>query len=199
MSQLSNVSKIKFTGALRDLPVESKAILFDRTTSRDSAVREATARIVAQVRERGDAALCEMGQMFDKAELKALEVDREIWQSALDRTEPALRRAMERAATNIASVHRAFVPELLEVEPEPGIRIARRPDPLDRVGVYAPGGRAAYPSSVLMGAVPARIAGVREIVLCSPPGRDGVPSQSVLAAAVRAPSCWLSLLVTMAP
>ena len=90
---------------------------------------------------------------------------------------------MERSIANLESVQKAFMPEVAETSPEPGIRIGRRPDPLDRVGVYAPGGRAAYPSSVLMGAVPARVAGVREVVLCSPPGPDGLPSQVVLAAA----------------
>jgi len=69
------------------------------------------------------------------------------------------------------------------VNPEPGISVLRRPDPLARVGVYAPGGRAAYPSSVLMGAVPARVAGVEEVVLCSPPTASGAPADIVLAAA----------------
>jgi histidinol dehydrogenase len=90
---------------------------------------------------------------------------------------------MERAAANIERVHHAFVPAVQEVESEPGILVGRRPDPLSRVGVYAPGGRAAYPSSVLMGVIPARVAGVPEIVVCSPPGRDGRPSDVVLAAA----------------
>jgi histidinol dehydrogenase len=69
------------------------------------------------------------------------------------------------------------------VTPEPGIVVGRRPDPLERVGVYAPGGRASYPSSVLMAAIPARAAGVREIILASPPDRSGLPAESVLAAA----------------
>jgi len=102
---------------------------------------------------------------------------------ALDRLSPELRTSLERAARNIAAVHAAFLPKEQMTSPEAGIRIARRPDPLDRVGVYAPGGRAAYPSSVLMGAVPARVAGVREVILCSPPGSDGLPSLTVLAAA----------------
>jgi histidinol dehydrogenase len=90
---------------------------------------------------------------------------------------------MERSARNVARVHGALRPQPSRVEVEPGIVVERRPDPLARVGVYAPGGRAAYPSSVLMGAVPARVAGVREIVLCSPPGPGGLPSAAVLAAA----------------
>ena len=84
-------------------------------------------------------------------------------------------------------MHRAFRPVAQETESEPGIIVGRRPDPLGRVGVYAPGGRAAYPSSVLMGVVPARVAGVGEIVVCSPPAREtGSPSDVVLAAAALA-------------
>ncbi|HUX34210.1 MAG TPA: histidinol dehydrogenase, partial [Gemmatimonadaceae bacterium] len=105
------------------------------------------------------------------------------WKAALDDLDPSLRQAMARAVANIATVHRAFLPSAVEVSPEPGIVIGRRPDPLERVGVYAPGGRAAYPSSVLMGAVPARVAGVREVVVASPPGPDGWPAPVVLAAA----------------
>jgi histidinol dehydrogenase len=98
-----------------------------------------------------------------------------------------LRQALERSARNIERVHRAFLPVAQETESEAGVIIGRRPDPLGRVGVYAPGGRAAYPSSVLMGIVPARVAGVGEIVLCSPPSRDTrVPSTVVLAAAALA-------------
>lgn len=174
---------IRFTGALRDLSVQDRIALLDRTTSSDPAIRDATAGIIAQVRAGGDAALRAMAQRFDNVALETLEVPRRAWEEALDGVAPALQRAMERSAANIATVHRAFLPVAGETEPEPGIRIVRRPDPLDRVGVYAPGGRAAYPSSVLMGCVPARVAGVREVVLCSPPGPDGRPAPVVLAAA----------------
>jgi histidinol dehydrogenase len=93
---------------------------------------------------------------------------------------------MERAARNIAAAATADMPTPSECETEPGITVGRRPRPLRRVGVYAPGGRAAYPSSVLMGAVPARVAGVAEVVVCSPPLRNGLPSDAVLAAAALA-------------
>jgi histidinol dehydrogenase len=101
----------------------------------------------------------------------------------VDSLDPTLRAAIERSVRNIASVQRAFLPTPVETSPEPGIVVGRRPDPLRTVGVYAPGGLAAYPSSVLMGAVPAKVAGVQEVVLCSPPDRSGRPSQAVLAAA----------------
>ncbi|MDB4890307.1 MAG: histidinol dehydrogenase, partial [Gemmatimonadetes bacterium] len=94
---------------------------------------------------------------------------------------------MERSARNIRRVHEAFLPVAQEIESETGVIVGRRPDPLGRVGVYAPGGRAAYPSSVLMGVIPARVAGVGEIVVCSPPERaTGRPSDVVLAAAALA-------------
>jgi histidinol dehydrogenase len=124
-----------------------------------------------------------MAQRFDRVSLTEIEVPRKAWRDALDSLDPALIGAMKRTIRNLESVQRAFLPETNETFPEAGIRIGRRPDPLDRVGVYAPGGRAAYPSSVLMGVVPARVAGVREIILCSPPGPSGLPSQVVLAAA----------------
>jgi histidinol dehydrogenase len=93
-----------------------------------------------------------------------------------------VRKALERAARNIAAVHSASPPQPVEVETESGVMVGRRPDPLQRVGIYAPGGRAAYASSVLMAAVPARVAGVSEVILCSPPQADGYPAPVVLAA-----------------
>ncbi|HSU92728.1 MAG TPA: histidinol dehydrogenase, partial [Gemmatimonadaceae bacterium] len=110
-------------------------------------------------------------------------VPRDLRARALSSLDPSVRDSLEHAAANIESVHRAFLPRASELEVEPGVFVGRRPDPLDSVGVYAPGGRAAYPSSVLMGAVPARVAGVPRVVLCSPPGPNGVPSEIVLAAA----------------
>jgi histidinol dehydrogenase len=103
--------------------------------------------------------------------------------AALDSLDRDLRHAMERSANNIRRAHEAFLPTGAECETEPGVIVGRRPDPLSRIGVYAPGGRAAYPSSVLMGAVPARVAGVGEVIVCSPPETDGVPSNVILAAA----------------
>jgi histidinol dehydrogenase len=168
------------------LEADRRALL-ERTATIDHAIGERTASIVSRVRSEGDDALRALARELDGVELDALEVPRRRWQDALDRLDPALRQALERSAENIASVHRAFRPTAQETESEPGIVVGRRPDPLGRVGVYAPGGRAAYPSSVLMGIVPARVAGVGEIVLCSPPTREtGAPSDVVLAAAALA-------------
>jgi len=183
MSSTANECKEVFTSSIESLTDERQRWLFERSTSLDDGVRRATEGIVDRVRRAGDTALRSMATEFDKVELDAIEVPRRAAREALDRLDPALRSALERTQRNLESVQRAFLPVMEETSPEPGIVVGRRPDPLDRVGVYAPGGRAAYPSSVLMGAVPARVAGVREIVLCSPPGPNGLPSSVVLAAA----------------
>lgn len=157
--------------------------LFDRSTSADGAVQDRTAKILARVRCEGDAALCAFALEFDGVALESLETPRRKWRSALSALDPALRGALERAADNIRAVHRAFRPRAQSFTTADGVVITRRPDPLDRVGVYAPGGRAAYPSSLLMGVVPAKVAGVREVIVCSPPSRDGQPTPVLLAAA----------------
>jgi histidinol dehydrogenase len=176
---------VRWKGPLSGLGPEALRALLSRGQAgpEEGELRAQVAALVAEVRARGDAALRDFAQRFDGVTLGALEVPREAVRAALDRQPPALRRAMERSARNVAHVHSAFRPQASRVEVEPGVVVERRPDPLGRVGVYAPGGRAAYPSSVLMGAVPARVAGVREVVLCSPPGPDGLPSDAVLAAA----------------
>ncbi len=174
---------VRFRTRISELTADDRVALMDRTTSSDDAVRSTTAQIISRVRAEGDSALFAMARAFDGVELAALEVPRQMWQRALDGLDPTLRRAMARTVTNVERVHRAFLPTVMETQPEPGISIGRRPDPLERVGVYAPGGRARYPSSVLMGAVPARVAGVREVIVCSPPGPGGEPSAVLLAAA----------------
>jgi len=177
-------STVRWMRALDALTDADRRALFDRTSSSDDTIRARTASIVARVRRGGDDALRTLAEEFDGVRLDSLEVPRKAWRTALDSLAPELRRALERSAANIRTVHAAFRPVAQETESEPGIVVGRRPDPLGRVGVYAPGGRAAYPSSVLMGTVPARVAGVGEIVLCSPPSRDsGAPSAVVLAAA----------------
>jgi histidinol dehydrogenase len=170
-------------GALSALNPTARRALFDRSTSDDASVRAQTSEILAQVRSSGDDALRDLAQRYDGVTLESLEVPRAAWRAALDALDPALRRALERAAANIRTVHEAFLPQAREVVTADGAIIGRRPDPLTRVGVYAPGGRATYPSSLLMGAIPARVAGVREVVVCSPPTPSGAPSDVLLAAA----------------
>ena len=177
---------LRWFGAIDSLSPDARLRMFDRSSG-ESGVCERTAEVIARVRSQGDVALRTLALELDGVILESLEVPRREWTRALDGLAPALRRAMERSAANVERVHRAFLPVAQETESEPGIVVGRRPDPLQRVGVYAPGGRAAYPSSVLMGVVPARVAGVTEIVVCSPPSRDsGRPSDVVLAAAALA-------------
>jgi histidinol dehydrogenase len=186
MSAQTSSLPIAVRGSTDALSARDRAVLFDRSTSSDSSVREATAAVIARVRADGDAALRAMAREFDGVSLDALEVPRAQWTRALDRLAPELRRALERAVANIRHVHEAFRPVAQEITTVDGARIGRRADALGRVGVYAPGGRATYPSSLLMGAVPARVAGVRDVIVCSPPGPSGAPSEVLLAAAALA-------------
>lgn len=179
------MSRVHFAavGPLEALNDAARAALLDRATSRDVGIRTRTAAVVERVRTEGDAALRAYAREFDGVTLETLEVPRARWRVALDALDPALRRALERSAANIRAVHEAFRPVASEVVTADGVRIGRRPDPLGRVGVYAPGGRATYPSSLLMGAVPARVAGVGEVIVCSPPDASGLPSAVLMAAA----------------
>jgi histidinol dehydrogenase len=177
---------LRARGAFDALDASTQRAITDRASTLDGTIGARTTALIDRVRRDGDRALMEMAREFDRVELPALEVPRAEWDRALAALDPMLRQSLERAARNIAAVHAAFRPEETRVSPEPGIIVARRPDPLQRVGVYAPGGRAAYPSSLLMGAIPARVAGVGEVIVCSPPGPNGLPSAVVLAAAALA-------------
>jgi histidinol dehydrogenase len=180
------MSLVRFRGALAALPEASKAALLDRSFSSDPRVAATVLKQLAEVRAEGDAALLRYAREFDRVSLETLEVPRAELERALSTLDPVVRRGLERAAKNLEVVARASLPAPSEVEVEPGLIVGRRADPFERVGVYAPGGKAAYPSSVLMGVVPARAAGVTDIIVCSPPGPSGLPSDVVLAAAALA-------------
>lgn len=173
---------LRYVGALSaDL---RRALVQRSLSAADPQLVATVGSLIAEVRRDGDDALRAQMRRFAGVELSALEVPREAWRAAFERQSPSLIEGLERAARNIRAVHAAQAPKEIVVEPEPGVRVGRRPDPISRVGVYAPGGRAAYPSSVLMGAVPARVAGVGEVIVCSPAGSSGVPSDVVLCAAL---------------
>jgi histidinol dehydrogenase len=187
VSNGSSGPTIRWTGSCAALSTSDRSALLDRTSTSDTSIRDRSATIIARVRAGGDAALRTLATELDGVSLDSLEVPQAAWNAALEALAPALRSAMERSAQNIRRVHAAFFPVAQEIESESGVIVGRRPDPLGRVGVYAPGGRAAYPSSVLMGVIPARVAGVGEIIVCSPPDRTtGQPSNVVLAAAALA-------------
>ncbi len=176
-------ARLRFRAELRSLSDADRAQLLERAPATDDMVRTTAEAIIDVVRRDGDAALISLAREYDKVRLKSLEVPRDAWTDALRSLDPSLRAAMERAVANIKAVHAAAMPQRVEVAPEPGVIVGRRPDPLHRVGVYAPGGRAAYPSSVLMGVIPARVAGVAEVVICAPPTSNGQPEPATLAAA----------------
>jgi histidinol dehydrogenase len=142
-----------------------------------AAVKE----ILAQVREGGDAALAELTERFDGVR-PTLRVPAEALVEALDGLDPELRAALEEAAAGIADFHRTQVVADHTYERD-GIVVRGRKVPVDRAGCYVPGGRAIYPSTVLMTAIPAKVAGVPEVVLCVPPDKTGHVPQVTLAAA----------------
>ena len=138
--------------------------------------------ILADVRQRGDIALLEMTSRFDGADLEAIRVDPAEVAAAPDRIQPGVLKALEVAAEAVRRHHVGQVRPERRTEEE-GLVIRSLSRPVERAGCYAPGGRAAYPSTVLMTAIPARVAGVDEVVLCVPPGVDGRIADVTLAAA----------------
>ncbi len=145
------------------------------------------AAIIADVRAHGDAALCDYTTRFDRFPLTPdrLRITAEEIEAALASIPPDLLAALDLAAARIERFHRAQVPDDIMLNDEPGISMGMRWTALEAVGLYVPGGKAAYPSSVLMNAIPARVAGVRRIAMCVPTP-DGVLNPLVLAAAHRA-------------
>ncbi len=144
---------------------------------------EIVAGILARVRAEGDAAVLELTETLDGVRLDQLRVAETELDAAVDGLTPDLRAAMEAAIANIEAFHQHQLRPAHDVE-QPGMRIRAYQRPVGRVGLYVPGGRAEYPSTVLMTAVPARVAGVEQIVLCVPPSRElGAVVPSVLAAA----------------
>ena len=140
--------------------------------------------ILADVRERGDDAVRDLTERFDGTRPGALRVLPESVKGALDQIDPELRDALETAASGIRHFHQdQVVPD--HTYERDGVTVVGRKVPVDRAGCYVPGGRAIYPSTVLMTAVPARVAGVAEVVLCVPPDRTGaVPAATLAAAAI---------------
>jgi len=145
---------------------------------------EAVRAILADVRSRGDAAVRDLTEQYDGCRIDDLRVPASALTAALAGLPPATRRALDHAQGEIAAYHGAQRVDGFTLD-RGGIRLTERVVPVRRAGCYVPGGRAAYPSTVLMTAVPARIAGVGEIALCVPPGPDGeVPTVTLAAAAV---------------
>lgn len=139
--------------------------------------------IIADVRENGDAAVKAYCAKFDKAELTSLEVTPEEIQEAVSQVEPEFLDILREAAENIRAFHSRQVRNSFVIADKPGIVLGQKITPIEKVGVYVPGGTAAYPSTVLMDAIPAKIAGCPQLVMVTPPGRDGKVNPAILAAA----------------
>ncbi|MGI4813999.1 MAG: histidinol dehydrogenase [Janthinobacterium lividum] len=173
-------------------PAALRAVLAFESTE-DAAIEHAVTDILADVKLRGDAAVLEHTRRFDRltlpadATLAALELPQAELEAALEGLDPKRRAALEAAASRIRAFHEKQKIECgshsWHYTEADGTTLGQKVTPLDRVGLYVPGGKAAYPSSVLMNAIPARVAGVREIVM-TVPTPDGVRNQLVLAAAL---------------
>ena len=141
------------------------------------------AEIIKNVRDNGDKALFEYCEKFDKAQLSSLAVTKEEIDEALSLVESEFLELLEKAAKNIRKFHSRQVRNSFMINDEDGIVIGQKIIPVDRAGLYVPGGTAAYPSTVLMDAIPAKIAGCREVVMVTPPTKDGKVNPVILAAA----------------
>lgn len=159
---------------------------FDGKRSVDSGTKEqqeAVKAILSDVRQRGDEALRDYTERFDRVRLEQFRVSEEEFAESVSQVSPEVRAALEEAAENIRDFHQRQVRQSWFSTKESGTLLGQIIRPLKRAGLYVPGGTAAYPSSVLMNAIPAKIAGVPEVVITTPPGRDGKINPAILVAA----------------
>ena len=164
---------------LKDIAPEE---LFARSNPQvdvSAVVRE----ILATVRAQGDKALYDYCEKFDHVALPSLEVSQAEKDEAIQAVNPAFLEILRMAAENIRAFHRQQVRTCFILTDRPGVVMGQKIMPIEKVGLYVPGGTAAYPSTVLMDAIPAKIAGCREIVIVTPPGKDGKVPAAILAAA----------------
>lgn len=169
---------------LAELNEAERSAIVARTGIVDTKVKDGTAEILKEVEEGGEQAVLELTKKFDKVELEKLEIDdKEL--AAVDEKSAEF-EFLRKAAANIEKVHQNQLNNISaeeKIEPEKGVEVWREWRPIQRVGIYAPGGLATYPSSVLMQAIPAKIAGCQEIVLATPPNKEGKVPDVVIAAA----------------
>ena len=146
-------------------------------------VEDIVTEIIDNVRKNGDTALYAYCEKFDKAKLTALAVSEEEFTEAMSSVAPEFLEILEKAAANIRKFHRKQVRNSFILNEDRGVVVGQKIVPVDRAGLYVPGGTASYPSTVLMDSIPAKIAGVREVVMVTPPGADGRIAPVILAAA----------------
>lgn len=157
------------------------ANVFIRRMNSDPRVMASVAAIVEDVKERGDEAVREYSLKFD-GWAGEMPVSESEWAEGAAQCDAFLLQVMKEAAQNIADFHRRQIPQGFEIEKEKGVILGQKVTPLERVGIYVPGGTAAYPSTVLMNAVPASVAGVKEIIMVTP-AKEGRIKPEILAAA----------------
>ena len=156
--------------------------IFDRTT-KAASTEKTVSEIIADVRKRGDTALYEYSEKFDNAKLTSLEVSDEEFDEAQRSVDADFLKILRDAAENIKRFHGEQVRNGFTIKGERGEILGQRIIPIEKVGLYVPGGTAAYPSTVLMDAIPAKLAGCSEIVMVTPPNKEGKVSAPILAAA----------------
>ena len=157
--------------------------LITRPTKDAADLSALVSQVLARIQREGDAAVLDYERQFDHVELTSLAVTEAEFQAAEAQVGPELKSALELAHANIARFHEAQRYAGIELETAPGVRCWQRSVPIEKVGLYIPGGTAPLFSTVLMLATPARIAGCREIVLCTPPRPDGTVNPAILVAA----------------
>jgi histidinol dehydrogenase len=166
------------------LDAEARRVALLRPVQQVAAeTRESVAALLEDVRERGDASLREITARFDKVVLEGFEVGEEEFATAEAAVSPELKAAMGEAAQRIEAFHRAGIAQPYTVETAPGVVCERVLRPIRRVGLYVPAGTAPLPSTALMLGIPARLAGCAEVLLCTPPRKDGTADPTVLVAA----------------
>ena len=160
--------------------------ILNRDIRAEKNVEDVVDGIIADVRARGDEALKDYALKFDGAKIDALQVTQEEIDEAFANMDPYFLETLREAAANIESFHRQQVHKNFVVNDKPGIVLGQKYTPIEKAGVYVPGGTAAYPSTVLMDVIPAKVAGVSEIVMTTPAGKDGRVNPVILAAAATA-------------
>ena len=159
------------------------AALTERFTREEEEITRQVTEILADVKSGGDRSLREVTRRVEGRDPRTFEIPADVRAAAAALIPAALKEALAAAKANIETFHRAQLPPEVDIETMPGVRCVQRAVPIRRVGLYIPGGKAPLFSTVLMLATPAKIAGCREIVLCTPPGRDGKVHPAILCAA----------------
>ncbi len=166
---------------IQDLSSDRSKIFGTETAKKD--VSAIVSQIVEQVKKDGDGALFALTEKFDKAKLSTLRVSQKELEEGVLSVEPTFLKVLEKAAKNIRAFHEKQKRQGFELSEQDGVVVGQKIIPVERAGLYVPGGTAAYPSTVLMDAIPAKIAGVERVVMTTPPDEDGKINPVILAAA----------------